>query len=59
MSEELVIHENRIEEAAGRGNSDSRLTSFKVIIPLKFPINYVSPIVRCIVLPLLLIRDNE
>ena len=27
MTEELVIHEIRIDEAAGRGDSDSRMTS--------------------------------
>ena len=32
MTEELVI---RIDEAAGRGDSDSRMTSFEVIMPLK------------------------
>ena len=35
MTEELVIHEIRIDEAAGRGESDSRMTSFEVIMPLK------------------------
>ena len=35
MTEELVIHEIRIDEAAGRGDSDSRMTSFEVIMPLK------------------------
>ena len=32
---ELVIHESRIDEAAGRGNSDSRMTSFEVIVPFQ------------------------
>ena len=35
MTEELVIREIRIDEAAGRGYSDSRMTSFNVIMPLK------------------------
>ena len=34
-TEELVIREIRIDEAAGRGDSDSRMTSFEVIMPLK------------------------
>ena len=35
MTEELVISEIRIDEAAGWGDSDSRMTSFEVIMPLK------------------------
>ena len=35
MTEELVIREIRIDEAAGRGDSDSQMTSFEVIMPLK------------------------
>ena len=35
MIEELIIHEIRIDEAACRGDSDSRMTSFKVIMSLK------------------------
>ena len=35
MTEELVIREIRIDEAAGRGHSDLRMTSFEVIMPLK------------------------
>ena len=35
MTEELVIREIRIDEAAGRGNSDSLMTSFDVIMPLE------------------------
>ena len=35
MTEGLVIREIRIDEAAGCGDSDSRMTSFKVIMPLK------------------------
>ena len=36
MTKEIVICEIRIDEAAGRGNSDSWLMSFEVIMPLKF-----------------------
>ena len=35
MTEELVIREIRIDEAVGRGDSDSRMMSFEVIIPRK------------------------
>ena len=35
MTEECVIREIRIDEAAGRGDSDSRMTCFEVIMPLK------------------------
>ena len=35
MTEELVIREIRIDEAAGQGNLDSRMTSFEVIMPLR------------------------
>ena len=36
MTEELFISEIRIhDEAAGRGDSDSQMTSFEVIMPLK------------------------
>ena len=35
MTEELVMREIRIDEAAGRSDSDSRMTSFEVIMPLK------------------------
>ena len=35
MTEELVIREIRINEAAGRDDSDSRMTRFEVIMPLK------------------------
>ena len=35
MTEELVIREIRIDEAGGRDDSDSRMTSFEVIMPLK------------------------
>ena len=40
MTEELVIHEIRIDKAPFRGNSDSKMTSFEVIMPLKTPINF-------------------
>ena len=32
ITKELVIREIKIDGAAGRGDSDSRMTSFKVII---------------------------
>ena len=35
MTEELVIREIRIDEAAGPGDSHTRMTSFEVIMPLK------------------------
>ena len=35
MTEELVIREIRIDEATGRGDSDSRMMSFEVIMQLK------------------------
>ena len=34
MTEELVICETRIEEVAGRVDPNSRMTSFKVTMPL-------------------------
>ena len=35
MTEKLAISEIRIDEAAVRGDPDSRMTSFEVIMPLK------------------------
>ena len=35
MTEERFIREIRIDEAAGRDDSDSRMTCFEVIMPLK------------------------
>ena len=35
MTEEFIIHQIRIDKAAGQGDSDSGVTSFKVIMPLK------------------------
>ena len=35
MTEECVIREIRIDEAAGQQDSDSRMTCFEVIMPLK------------------------
>ena len=35
MTKELVIREIRIDEAAGRGYSDSLMMSCEVIMPLK------------------------
>ena len=40
MTEE-IIREIRIDEAAGRGDSDSRMTSFEVIMPLKLQSTYI------------------
>ena len=34
MTEQLVIREIRINKAVGRGDSDSWMTSFEVIMPL-------------------------
>ena len=34
MTEELVIREIGIDDAAGRGDSDLQMTSFEVIMPL-------------------------
>ena len=45
MTEELVIRELRINEAAGRGGSDSWMTNFEVIMLLA--------------LSRLVIRENE
>ena len=36
MTEEVVIHEIRIDEVTGRSDSDSRMMSLEVIMPLKF-----------------------
>ena len=36
MTEELINSEIRINKSAGRGDSDSRMTSFEVIMPLEF-----------------------
>ena len=59
MTKELLICEIRIDEAADRGISDSRMTSFEVIMPLKLPINYESPIVRYVDLSGLGIHENK
>ena len=42
MTEELVIREIRVDDAAGQGNSDSWMTSLEIIMPLLTPINYES-----------------
>ena len=34
MTEELIVREIRSNESAGQGNSDSRMTSFEVVMPL-------------------------
>ena len=41
MIEELVIREIRIDESAGRGDSDKRMTSFEVIMPIKLQSNKI------------------
>ena len=43
MTDELVIREIRINEAAGRGDSDSRMKSFEVIMPLKLQTTMKAP----------------
>ena len=35
MTEELVICEVRVDEVAGRGDSNALMASFEVIMPLK------------------------
>ena len=42
MTEELVIREIRMDEDAGRGDSDSWMTSFEVIMPLKLQSTKIS-----------------
>ena len=42
MTEELVIREIRIDEAAGLGDLDTRMTSFEVIMPLKLQSTTIS-----------------
>ena len=58
MTEECVIREIRIDDAAGGGDSDSRMMCFEVIMPLELQANE-SPSVRCVALPRLVIRENE
>ena len=51
MTEELIIHEIRIDEAAGKGNLDSRMMRFKDTMPLKLQsTNYEIPIARYVAL---------
>ena len=60
MIEELLIREIRIDRTTGPGDSDSWMTSFKVIMPpLKTQINYENPIVRYVALSRLVIRKNK
>ena len=74
MTKERVIREIRIDEAAGRGDSDSRVTCFEVInnMPLKlqstkicvalyniYMHNTNCHIVRSVALYRLVIRENE
>ena len=42
MTEELVIREIRINEVACRGDSDSWMMSFEVIMPLKLQSTKIS-----------------
>ena len=35
MTEKLVIRVSTIDKAAGRGDSESRMTSFEVIMPFE------------------------
>ena len=51
ISKELIILVIGIDEASGRGDSDSQMPSFEVIMSLKTPIDYENPIVRCVALP--------
>ena len=43
LLEELVIRKIRIDEDADRGDSDSQMMCFEVIMLLKIPINYDKP----------------
>ena len=56
MTEALVIREIRIDEAAGRVDSDSCMTSFEVISPLKLRSTMKA---LCVILSRLVIRENE
>ena len=58
MTEELVLSGIRINETTGREDSDSRMTSFEVIMPLKLQ-SPMKAIVRGVELPLLVFRENE
>ena len=57
ISKELISLEIRIDKAADR--DDSMMMSFRGHYATETPINYESPIVRCIILPRLVIRENE
>ena len=59
MTEELVTCEIRIDEATGQDDSDSRITGFKVIMPLKLQSTYGSPTVRCVAWSRLVIHENK
>ena len=41
-TEELVIREIRIDEVVGKDDSDSRMMSFEVIMPLKLQSTKIS-----------------
>ena len=42
MTEELIIREIRIDEAANRGDSDPRMTRFEIIMPLRLVVVDIS-----------------
>ena len=60
MTSKLVIREIRMEEAAGRGDSDSRMTSFEVIMPLnsKLKSTMKALFLKFVALSRLVIREN-
>ena len=59
MIEELDIRERRIDEAAGQANSDSQMTSFNVIMPLKQLWNYQLWKPNCKICFLRLVSDKK
>ena len=59
MTEELAIHEIRIDMAAGCGDSYSQMTSFDVIMPPKLESIMKAHIVSCVALSRLVIHENE
>ena len=59
MTEELVIHDIWIYEVAGRGDTDSSVTSLEDIMPFKLQNNYEISFVRCVTLPRLVVREKE
>ena len=61
MTEGHVIRKIKIVKSTGRGVSDLpvRMMEFRGHYATKTPINYESPIVRCVALSQLVIRENE